>query len=130
LPLIDAAALPESSVGAITALIDAFGCLHMAAGHCRRGPGMACPAVHTDTTKSLGWSWFLAVCRPLALAWPCSSARVPARRAARAAEGPRALRRGRGQGHREATPRPGRAAGRLAMPMAARSISRRRRVAQ
>jgi hypothetical protein len=61
--LIDAASLPESSVGAITALIDAFGCCLWsldAAG----GRGMACPAVHTDTTNSLGWSWFLAVCSP------------------------------------------------------------------
>ena len=33
--LIDAASLPESRVGAITALIDAFGCLHMAAGGMR-----------------------------------------------------------------------------------------------
>jgi hypothetical protein len=62
--LIDAASLPESRVGAITALIDAFGCLPMVAGRCRKGPGTACPAVHTDTTNSFGWSWFLPVCRP------------------------------------------------------------------
>lgn len=30
--------------------------LPMVARRCRRAPGTACPAVHTDTTNSLGWS--------------------------------------------------------------------------